>query len=345
MSQEQVLDISWETIAKVFAAIFALYFIYLAREIAIWFFFGLSISILLEPAINFFRKIYIPKIIAILLVYFSIFGILGLLIYFTAPIFISELKQFSSHLPDYFEKISPVLRQLGIDTAQSFNDTAKFLVGGLEQSSKGVFSAAMAFFGGVSSAVLILAVSFLLSLEEKGPEKFLALVLPKKYESQIATFFEKAQVKVASWFGARLLACLFVGIASFIIFYIFNVKYAFLLALISGVLNFIPYIGPWITAVTLAIFIAVSSSSLIIVLYVLIAVFAVQAVENNLLTPLLMKKMIDLPPVLVLVSLLLGAKVFGFLGMIFAVPVFGIIYEFVKEILEKRREEAGQSNY
>jgi len=342
MEKNQTLDVSWETIAKVFAAIFIFYIIYLARDIALWFFFGLAISILLEPAINFLRKIYLPKIVAIFLVYFSIFGVLGVLIYFTAPIFISELKQFSSFLPDYFEKISPVLRQLGIDTAQSFNDITKFLVGGLEQSSKSVFSAVMAFLGGASSAVLILAVSFLLSLEENGPEKFLSLILPKKYESQIITFFERAQIKVAGWFGARLLACLFVGVASFIIFYIFGVKYAFLLALISGVLNFIPYIGPWITAVTLAIFVAVSSGSLMTVLYVLAAVFAVQAVENNLLTPILMKKMVDIPPVLVLISLLLGAKMFGFLGMIFAVPVFGIIYEFVKEILEKRRENNTQ---
>lgn len=343
MEKNQNLDVSWETIAKVFIAIFVFYIIYLVRDVALWFFFGLAISILLEPAINFLRKVYVPKIIAILLVYFSIFGVLGVLIYFTAPIFISELKQFSSFLPDYFEKISPVLRQLGIDTAQSFNESAKFLIGGLEQSSKGVFSAVMAFLGGASSAVLILAISFLLSMEENGPEKFLALVMPKKYESQIITFFERAQIKVAGWFGARLLACLFVGVASFIIFYIFGVKYAFLLALISGVLNFIPYIGPWITAVTLAIFVAVSSGSLMTVLYVLVAVFAVQAVENNLLTPILMKKMVNIPPVLVLISLLLGAKMFGFLGMIFAVPVFGIIYEFVKEILEKRREGAIQS--
>ena len=55
-----------------------------------------------------------------------------------------------------------------------------------------------------------------------------------------------------------------------------------------------------------------------------------------------MKKMADVPPVLVVVSLLVGAEVFGFLGMIFAVPVFGIIYEFLKEFLEKRRDELAQ---
>ena len=80
------------------------------------------------------------------------------------------------------------------------------------------------------------------------------------------------------------------------------------------------------------------------VLYVLIAITIIQEIENKLLTPLLMKKMTDIPPVIVLSSLLLGAKVFGFLGMIFAVPVFGIIYEFAKEFLEKRREGLMQEN-
>lgn len=343
MEKEQVLDVSWQTIAKIFLTVFGLYIIYSAREIALWFFFGLAISVLLDPAISFLKKIHIPKIIAIALIYLSIFGILGLLIYLTAPIFISELKQFSNYLPDYFEKISPVLHQLGIDTASNFNDITKFLIGGLEQSSNSILSAAVTFFGGVSSAFFILAIAFFLSLEDRGPERFLALILPKKYEDRVIMFFEKAQVKVAGWFGARILSCLFVGAASFIVFYMFGIEYAFLLALVSGVLNFIPYIGPAITAVTLVVFVIASSPSLIVILYVLIAVSIIQAIENNLLTPLLMKKMIDLPPVLVLISLLVGAKMFGFLGMIFTVPVFGIIYEFVKEFLEKRRDEGNQS--
>jgi predicted PurR-regulated permease PerM len=338
MSQEQVLDISWEAIIKVFIAIFVFYIIYLVREIALWFLFGLAIAVLLEPAINFFKKLRIPKIISVIIVYFSIFGILGLLIYLTAPIFIVELKQFSKYLPEYFEKASPVLQKLGIDVAQSFDDFSRSLVSGLQQSSRGVFNALMTFFGGVSASAFILTIAFFLSLEDRGPERFLSLITPKRYEGQIVSFFERAQSKVAGWFGARILSCLFVGAASFIIFYIFGIKYAFILALISGVLNFIPYIGPWITSVLLVIFISASSSWLT-VLYVLLAILGVQEIDNKLLTPILMKRLIDLPPVLVLISLLVGAQIFGFLGTIFAVPVFGIIYEFVKELLEKRRDE------
>jgi len=338
MESQQTLDISWKTIIKIFIAIFAFYLIYLARDIALWFFFGLAISILLEPAINFLRKMWIPKMVAIILIYVSILGLLGILIYLMAPIFIVELKQFSSYLPDYFDKINPLLQQLGIDFAESFADLTSSLVGGLEQSSKGIMNAVIAFFGGLTSTVVILTIAFFLSLEDRGPERFLAFISPQKYQEYIVTFFEKAQTKVAGWFGARIMACVFVGIGSFIVLYIFDVEYAFLLALIAGVLNFIPYIGPLTTAILLVVFVMVSSGSWFITLYVLLAVWAVQAIENNLLTPFLMKKMIDLPPVLVLISLLLGAKIFGFLGTIFIVPVSGIIYEFVKEIIEKKRE-------
>ena len=336
---EQTLDISWEAIFKVFLAIFIFYIIYLVRDIALWFFFALAISVLLEPAIIFLKKLWMPKFIAILVVYLSIFGILGVLIYLTAPIFISELKQLSQYLPDYLGQISPILQQMGIDTAQIFSDFTGFLIGGLEQSSKGVINAVMAFFGGLTSTAFILTIAFFLSLEDKGPEKFLTLILPKKYEESIITLFERAQKKVAGWFGARILACIFVGISSFIVFYIFGIKYAFILALISAIMNFIPYIGPWITFVLLIVFIAVSTGSWIIMAYVLLLILGIQEIENKLLTPILMKKMADFPPVLVLISLLVGAKIFEFLGTIFAVPVFGIIYEFLKEFLEKRREE------
>jgi len=335
MSQ-QTLDISWKTIAKVFVAIFIFYMAYLVKDVALWFFFALVISVLLEPAINFLRWLRIPKIVAIVFVYLSIFGFLGLLIYMAAPIFVFELKQFSHQIPDYFEKINPVLKQWGVDIAYSFNDLTQILVNRLEQGSKGVVNAVTSFFGGIVSAIFILTLSFFLSIEEKGMQKFLVILTPKRYERQIINIFERSQKKVSNWFGARILACLFVGLASFVIFYIFDVKYSFLLALVAGILNFVPYIGPWITAAFLLAFVSVSNSWFV-ALYVFIAFIVIQSIEGYILTPILMKKMINLPPVLVLAALVVGSQIFGFLGVVFAVPVFGIVYEFMKEFLEKRR--------
>lgn len=340
----KILDISWGTVFKIFFGVLLFGFIYLSKEIALWLFFALAVSVLMEPAIQFLRKFWIPKMAAVLLVYLSIFGILGLMIYISAPIFVSEMKVFLQFLPEYFEDISPLLTQLGIDTAQSLDGLAENIYLNLQESSKGILEAITVFFGGLMAALFILTVAFFLSLEDNAVEKFLLLIFPKKFEEQIKYIFEKSQKKVAGWFGARILACIFVGLASYVVFLVFGVKYAFLLALISGFLNFIPYIGPWVTGILVALVMLVSSGSWLAILYVVIALFLVQQAENIILTPLLMKKMGDIPPVLVLVSLLLGAELFGFLGVIFAIPIFGIIYEFIKEYLEKKRLEEIETN-
>ncbi len=335
---EQTLDISWMTVAKVFFTGLVLYVIFLVRDIAVWFFFALIISILLETPINLLRRLRIPKIISVISVYVSIFGLLGLVIYLTAPLFLFEMKQLSKNIPDYFQKLNPILSSVGINITDSFESFASDLILVLQKSSSSIIKAMAVFFGGVSSMMLIFVFAFYISLEEKGPEKVLLLLTPKKYEGYILTIFEKAQFRVSVWFGARILACLFVGVASFAVLFLLDIKYAFILALIAGLLNFIPFVGPLVAVILAVLFVGVSNSWLLAV-YVVIVLSVVGSIENNIVTPLLMKKFLDLPPILVLVSLLVGGTLFGFLGMIFMMPVFGIVYEFLKEFLEKKKQE------
>src|SRR3989338_3680407 len=339
---DQALGISWMAIAKIFLAAFAFYVLFLVRDVVVWFFFALVISILLETPINFLVRWRLPKAIAVILVYLSIFGLLGLLIYIASPVFIFEVKQLSQNIPDYFEKLNPIFTGLGFAVAQNFESFSATLVSALQESSGSIVKAISVFFGGLSSTVLIFVFAFYISLEDRGPERVLVLLAPKKYESYVMAIFAKAQLRVSGWFGARILACLFVGVASFAVLFLLGVKYAFLLALLASFLNFVPFVGPLITAILAVLFIGVSDSW-VLAGYVIVVLAIIQSIENNLVTPLLMKKFLDLPPILVLASLLVGGIIFGFLGMIFMVPVFGIIYEFLKEFLEKRKEEsAGQ---
>jgi len=335
---EQTLDISWQTIIKIFIAGFVLYILFLVRHVVIWFCFALIISLLLEPAINFLRRLRFPKAAAVVLIYLSIFGMLGLIIYLVAPIFISETNQLIKNIPTYFEKVNPLLKGLGLDVAENFRDFTAVLTSQLEESSKSIIRAISVLFGGIASTIFIFTLAFFLSLGEKSTERALKLFSPKKYEEFVSVLFERVQFKVAGWFGARILACIFVGALSFIIFFLLDVKYAITLSLISGLLTFIPFVGPLVTAVLAFLSVTVSSSWLTAI-YVVIALIIIQEIENKFVTPLLLKKFIDLPPVLVLISLLIGGTIFGILGMIFIVPIFGIIYEFLKEFLERKKQE------
>ncbi len=339
---EQTLDISWQTIIKVLLTFMILYMLFLAREIVIWFFFALMISLLLDPVVNFLRWGKVPKVLAVTLVYVSIFGVFGLILYLTAPVFMYELNQFSSNLPTYFEKVNPILHELGIEASKDFNDFTALLASNLKESAGSILKALTTFFGGISSTMLIFALAFFISLEERGTERVLAFLAPRRYQDNIMQLFQRAQYKVSMWFGARILACIFVALASLVTFYLLGVPYAFTLALLAGVLNFVPYIGPTITMVIAVLFVGISDSW-IVSAYVFVVMLIIQEVENKLLTPFLMKKFLDMPPVLVLLSLLVGGVLFGLLGSIFAVPVFGIIYEFTKEFMERRREEIPSS--
>jgi predicted PurR-regulated permease PerM len=335
---EQRLDISIGTIGKIFLAGFIFYVIFIARNIVIWFFFALIISILVEPAIRFFRWMRLPRIVGVIIVYGSILGVLGVIIYLTAPIFIFEITQLIKNIPDYFEKINPVLKNVGVDVAQNFQDFAKSFTDNLQDSSAGIFKAISTFFGGISSTLFIFTIAFFISLEKKGSEGIIFLMVPQKYKEYTVALFGRAQDKVSKWFGARILSCAFVGVASFVVFFLLGTKYPFILALISAVLNFVPYIGPTITLLLSVLFVG-SANSWLIAGYIAVALLVIQEIENKVVTPLLMKRFMDMPPVLVIMSLLIGGTVFGFLGTLFSVPVFGIIYEFLKEFLEKRHTE------
>ena len=337
MSSEKILDISWGTLWKIFVAALLLYILYQIRDILIWFLFALIISLLFNPAINFLKKIKIHRSLAVSVAYLGFFGILILLAYLVIPFFISEIRQFSQNLPQYFEEISPPLRELGIRAFEDLDIFINTLSGTLEKIGGNVFNFIFIIFGGIFSTIFTLTLSIYLSLAEKGIEKTLTLLFPKKYDAYISSLWEKCQKKVSGWFLSRVLACLFVGIISFITFLLFDTPFPISLAVLSGLFNFIPVVGP--TVAGILIFVIVAVEDLTKGIFVLIASILIQQIENNILTPVLSKKFVGLPPVLVLLSLAIGGVLWGFLGAVLAIPLAGILYEFLKEFLEKRKTE------
>lgn len=335
MNGSKILDISWATILKIVLALFCLYLIYLIREILVWILFALIISILFNPAIDFLRKRKLPRIAATLIVYLAIFGILGYLIYLTLPPFISEIQKFTQNFPQYFERISPFLRGLGIKAFENLETFTRTLGETLEKATAGIFSALFAFFGGIFATISIFAIAFFFSLEEKGAERIIRVLIPEKYELVALNVWQRTQKKVAAWFGVRILGCIFVGFLVLLVSKILKIEYAVFSGLFAGVLNIIPVIGPIITAILLTLL--VSLASLPKAIFFLIAFIIIQQLENNILTPVLTKRFIGLPAALVLIALIIGGKLWGILGAILFIPLFGIIYEFIRDFLKKRK--------
>ncbi|MCD6429247.1 AI-2E family transporter, partial [bacterium] len=336
INQQKILDVSWATILRIISAFAMLYFLYLVKDLLVWFLFALVISVLFNPAINFLQKLRIPRVLAAIFVYVGIFVCLGLFIYKMTPFLFIELREFTTKLPEYFEKASPYLSPLRLKALESFQAFSSTVEQALYGASTNIFTAVGSIFGGLFAAVTIFAIAFFLSLEEKGLERTLYLIAPREYKDRALKVWARTQKKVSLWFGTRILGMLFVGISTAITCYVLNIKYAAFFGLLAGISDIIVTIGPLISGGVIAIVIALSSVSKAFAF--ILAFTFIQQIEGHILLPVLAKRFLRLPPSLVLISILIGSRLWGILGAILAIPLMGMIFEFVKGILEKRGE-------
>lgn len=336
MNGEKLLDVTWKTIFKIALAFISLYIIFLIKDIIIWFIFALIISILFNPAIDFLEKIKIPRVLAVVFVYLGAFGIISLAIYSVIPLFSNEIQQFSKNFPEFFEKILPPLKTLRIQTFENVEGFIESLRGVLEKMASNIFNTLFVIFGGIFSTGFIITLAIFLSLEKKSVQETFGLFFPRKYEAVALNLWQKSQKKVNRWFLTRIVACLFVGVATFFTLLLFNIKYPLSLALLAAILNFVPIVGPIVTGIFL--FIVVVFELVTKAFFVILAFIIIQQIENNILTPALSKKLIGISPALVLVALVVGGKLWGLLGAILAIPLFAIVFDFLRDYLKNRRE-------
>ncbi len=339
MLEKQTLDISWGTIIRIFLALVVVYLLYQVAEIIVWFIFALIISILFNPIVDVLKRARIPRVVGVVMVYFGFFGIISFLVYIITPGLYQEIKRFSFLLPEYIEKISPFLRYIGVEGFTTLDEIVDTLRASSEEVTKSVFNALAIIFGGISTAFFIITMAIFLSLEGNSVEKAIKLLVTDDQKNQALSIWKKCRNQVGSWFLIRIIASFFVGAMSFAVFFIFGINYALLFAIIGGIFNMVPFAGPAIAA--LLFFIITSLDSVAQAFFVLVAFLIIQAIEGSVLTPALSKKIMGVSPALVLVSIVVGGSLWGILGAFLAIPLMGIIFEFSKAFLEKKRQSEG----
>jgi predicted PurR-regulated permease PerM len=337
MNSKKLLDISWETILKMGAAVLLFYLLYLIRDTLLLIIFSLVISVLFNPAIDFFQRKGVSRILAAGLIFVLIFGFLGFAVYLISIAFIAEIHQSILVFSQYFERISPPLTGLGFGAFENMDVFVNSLETWLTGASENILSALFSVFGGMSAALFIFFLAFFFSIERRPVEEAIKVVFPKKYEDLAQDIWIRSQKKISGWFLSKVLASVFVGLASFLALKLFNIDYALSLSLFAGITNIIPFIGPIFAGAVIMLLVILDDW--LKALFILGIFILIQQIEGNILGPILTKKFIGLPPSLVLISLVVGAQLFGFLGMILAIPLAGILFDFLKEFLEKRKTQ------
>ena len=331
----KAVDISWSSIFKVSLALAVGYAIYLAREVLLLTLFGLIISVLFNPAINFLRQFKISRVAATLFVYLLVLGALGVLIYLIAPVFMIETQQLGQLFPVYFEKIAPFLSGLGFVIFQSMDAFVAAIRDWLVGASSSIVGSLASIFGGILLTLTVFTIAVFFSLEEEGVEKSILLAVPKKYEKTTLEWWKKAQTKISGWFAVRLAGMLAVGLLTSLACWVLDIRYPIFLGFIAGAGDIIPFIGPLAAAIVMALFALLDSWQKAVAIVIIFTI--IQQLENNLIIPLLTKKFMEFPAILVLVSILVGSALWGVAGAILAIPLFGILYDLVRDYLIKSK--------
>ena len=339
-NEKLTIDISLASLLKFFLLAGLVWLIFELRGVLAVLLTSVVIASAVDPAARWFSQYKIPRIISVLFVYIVTVAIFGFVFYLVVPPLLSDVVGFLSDLPENIQSFEPTnilsfIPQLPTGFITILRDAILNLEGASFAGASGFFSVTSGIFGGAISLILIIVISFYLSVEEHGIENFLKIVTPKEYEGYAMDLWERSRRKIGYWLQGQLLLGVLIGILVFLGLMILGVKYALLLALLAGILEIIPVFGPIIAAIP-AIGIAFIQKP-ILGLSVLILFVIVQQFENHLIYPLVVRKTIGFPPLLVILSLFIGSALAGFFGLLLAVPVATVLMEFINDFARQRK--------
>jgi predicted PurR-regulated permease PerM len=275
----------------------------------------------------------VPRAAAILVIYATVIGLIAALVSASLPPLIEQGQQLWIDAP---AKIDMLQRQLIAWGVMPKTVTMKDLLqqaptAGSADIVTGVLVTLWSFAGGLFGLVSILLLTLYLLLESQDVFNLFIRLFEPHRRGRVTVVAERLSSKISAWLSGQVLLGLIIGATSAIGLALLGVPYFFLLAVICGVGEMIPMVGPIISAVpAIAVALTVSPS-----LAVAVAVFfiAQQALENNILVPKVLGQQVGLSAVTVIVALAIGSELLGLIGALLAVPTAAIIQVLVEELV------------
>lgn len=340
--ERRIIEISSASIFRIIFIILVLVFLYIIRDVLAILFLSIIIASAVGHLSGWLDKRGYPYKLGVITIYLGGFFLFVFLIYLMVPSLVNEVKQISSSVPTYLEKFSLNLKAFEnfasryYDIGGGIQNLLNYLGEQLGNLASNIFGTIANIFGGAISAMAILVISIYLSFQEKGIRRFLRSIVPDEHEEYIVNLWERVQRKLGRWLQGQIILGLIVGILVYLGLSILGVPYALFLAIIAGVLELIPIAGPLIALIPAAL-LAFMQSPLLGFLTVFLY-GAIQQVENHILVPRVIQKVVGLNPVIVILALLVGANLAGVLGVILSVPITVIVVEIFRDIVGSRKK-------
>lgn len=288
---------------------------------------AILLAILLNGLGNLLRRfVKVSESTSVLLVSVLLLIIFGGIIALLAPDIGDQYRHLKDELPKSFNQIRNYLAQFGwgkalLDSIPETDDIVNLI------QSSGFLSRVGNYFsstlGLLTNIALVLLVALYLATEPETYAEGLKRLFPISARPRVGEVLAAIGRTMQSWLVGKFGSMAFIGVLTVIGLWILGVPLALLLGIIAGLFSFIPNFGPILSAVP-AILLAFIESPIKAV-YVIILFVVIQLIESNLVTPLIERHTVELPPALTIVVQLILGVLFGALGLIFASPILAVV--------------------
>jgi putative heme transporter len=345
MKEATRISISSGTIIKAILWVVAFIGLFYVRDFLVALLVAVVLASAAEMPVRSMMKWGLSRGISVSLLFVSLIALISAIILIFVPPLADDIARFVQTLPELLDSIRLFGRDMGfsdlslavqelsrtIDKGQILTVLKSTLFG-----TSGIFATSAAVIGSVVNLLLTFVLAFYLALEERGVQKFLRLVVPKSSEAYVEDLWMRSQRKIGLWMQGQLLLSLLVSLLVYIPMLILGMPYAALLGVLAFIGELIPMVG--LTFATLpALFISWAFGGLPMLGIVSVIYFIISQLENHVLYPRVMNKMVGVPSVIVIIALVIGAKFAGIWGVILSVPIAAVFMELAAD-LDKRKQ-------
>ena len=326
------IDISYKAIFKILGVFFLLFLLFQVIDVLIIVFMSVVIASAIKPVVNYITKVGIPRGISIFVVLFSFFALFGTLLFFGVAPIVTQISNFVNNFGHFLDtinanynlqiqydkdSITKFLTQLTPNIGSTFADT-----------SNQVLSLGRGLLNGLLFTLALLVLTFYQLLEENKISNFVASLFHSNSD-KVKHIITQSENKLGAWFRGQLSLMLFIGVITFLglsVLSFFNpalAEFALPLALIAGVLEIVPLLGPALALIP-ALFVGATISWQFMVA-VLIVYLVIQQIETNVVIPRVMNRAVGIDPVIVIIGIMVGNTLMGPLGSLLSVPVMAVL--------------------
>ncbi|MFC1750524.1 AI-2E family transporter [Pseudomonadota bacterium] len=340
------LELSPANIAKTAATILIVlllfYFLFEIRGILLIFFIAFLLAAALDPLVDKLQENKVPRSISVLSIYILAFLLLGV---FATKVFgllldqtveiVGSLEGFVTHIKEnggtfpFSEQIGPFINEtinaVDVQTvAANYREAFNIVSNQLLSISIGLFN-----------LLIVLVLTFFITVEEESIDDFMLSLFPKKYGKYIITRMTAIKDQIGLWLRGQLMVSIVAAIISYIGLAALGVDYALTLSIIAGFSMVIPVIGRGVAwLLTLPI---VLNQDPWLALWMSVYYLAIQQVENNFLVPYIMNKAVGLSPIIIIFAMMVGGHYLGVLGLILSIPIATTVAIFVRDFVARKK--------